>query len=640
MKSIRLSLIVYFLLLATAALAAVSWFAYSTSEQSLLDRQRASEFRIRGECDANCEVVKADLDRRLLLQARALVRISKSAIIHAEPQFGLLNMIGAWTMPTGPVSAASYALYGHQVTHAPAAIPVYRAQPVWTYIEDADDLVGEEDTSHAREYFQLYNTHGFTLQRSMTMGDRDFTLDQEFIDHAEEVPEKYEDVVLERGVKVRRLTMRTHVASHDIVSLAWPFVKGTEKPAITPPNLWGAGGPPKVQPKGAAKGGTPPKGGGKNNPPTFRGPPVIQIKDRTLYIQYASDLAPTEARFASLVKRRDEQLAQVHTSIERELAQLRSSMMWIGLSALAALWLGGYLVIRIGLAPLSRMSDAVSKVSAKDFQLPLDATRLPNELRPIASRLSELLEHLHKAFEREKQAAADISHELRTPLAALMTTLEVGLNRTRSVDEYREILDDCHSSGLHMYQLVERLLTLARLDAGADQYRPAPTDVTELALQCADLIRPLAKARGIELRLHLPDPVGTQTDSNKLREVLVNLLHNAVEYNKPDGVIDLSVERINGQVRLEVRDTGIGIKPDALAHIFERFYRADPSRHADTPHAGLGLAIVKSYVDLMGGTIQVDSSPDGTAFVVVLPFVKSIHDLDTAMQAAPALAQR
>jgi signal transduction histidine kinase len=191
-----------------------------------------------------------------------------------------------------------------------------------------------------------------------------------------------------------------------------------------------------------------------------------------------------------------------------------------------------------------------------------------------------------------------------------------------------------------MYQLVERLMALARLDAGADRYRPAETDVTEIALQCADLVRPLAKARGLALRLHLPDPITMETDTNKLREVLVNLLHNAVEYNKPAGAIDLSIEHVNGHVRLEVRDTGIGIKPQEMGHLFERFYRADPARHADTPHAGLGLAIVKSYVDLMGGTIRVESSDAGTAFIVELLFVAPVPALETAVQEAPVLAQR
>src|SRR5205085_2347372 len=124
---------------------------------------------------------------------------------------------------------------------------------------------------------------------------------------------------------------------------------------------------------------------------------------------------------------------------------------------------------------------------------------------------------------------------------------------------------------------------------------------------------------GLALRLHAPDPIPMKVDPDKLREILNNLLHNAVEYNRPEGAIDLNVARVNGHVHLAVSDTGIGIAPELRQHIFERFFRADPSRHAATPHAGLGLSIVKSYVDLMGGTIGVDSGAHGSTFTIELP---------------------
>jgi signal transduction histidine kinase len=144
-------------------------------------------------------------------------------------------------------------------------------------------------------------------------------------------------------------------------------------------------------------------------------------------------------------------------------------------------------------------------------------------------------------------------------------------------------------------------------------------DVANLAGQCAEMVRPLAEARGIKMNVRVSDLSTIETDPDKLREVLTNLLHNAVEYNRPDGSIDLAVARENGHLCLEVRDTGIGIAPDAREHIFERFFRADPSRHADTLHAGIGLAIVKGYVDLMGGTIGVESSSAGSTFRVEFP---------------------
>src|SRR5262249_37851538 len=275
---------------------------------------------------------------------------------------------------------------------------------------------------------------------------------------------------------------------------------------------------------------------------------------------------------------------------------------------------------RVGLAPLQKLPDAVSQVSAKDFRLPLEKAKMPTELRPIAGRLEETLDLLKRAFAREKHAAADISDELRTPLAALLTTLEVALRKPRSAEEYREVLEEARSSGQHMYGLVERLLTLARLDAGADHLRPRSVDVKALAEQCASLVRPLAGGGGVCLRVHADGPACVTADPDKLREVFTNLLHNAIEYNRPEGSIDVAVERDNGDVRVDVKDTGIGISPEARQLIFERFYRSDPSRAAEGLHAGLGLAIVKGYVGLMGGKIDVESTVGkGSTFRLRLP---------------------
>ncbi|HTU92136.1 MAG TPA: HAMP domain-containing sensor histidine kinase, partial [Gemmataceae bacterium] len=181
-----------------------------------------------------------------------------------------------------------------------------------------------------------------------------------------------------------------------------------------------------------------------------------------------------------------------------------------------------------------------------------------------------------------------------------------------------------------MNQIVERLLTLARLDAGVDRLRLQPVDVAALAQQCADVIRPLAEARGLKLTVRKSSTVANgvngdsacavKTDPDKLREIVSNLLHNAIQYNRPGGSVDLSVGRRNGTLEVEVQDTGIGIASAAREQIFERFYRADPSRGGDDLHAGLGLAIVKEYIDLMGGSIGVESTEgQGSTFRVLLP---------------------
>lgn len=601
MKSIRRSLIVYVLVLLTVALGAVSWFSYGTTALSLRERQRDSEKLIVEQCEAKIRAARADLDQRALEQARTMVRTARSVTVHSDGQATL-----------------GFIVWAAQGIHPPVPYQVVREvlrTPFKQLVLIDDDLVADPGLGRGQEYYQTYLPTGLPIQRSESLGEQKFVLDENLQKKAIPLQEYFDDVDLDSGVKVRRVTLKAPVARQGgFIPTPFPRAFGFRP-----------GGWKNPQPKGPPQA----KEGAPKDPP--KAPPGGGFAVQPVFIQFACDVAPTEGKIAAFREHRDMQLAELAGTIGEDLAQLRNRMLWIGLGTLAALWLGGYFVICFGLAPLSKMSEAVSRVSPKDFHLPLDAESLPDELQPIAATLAHTLEQLRKAFEREKQAAADISHELRTPLAALMTTLEVALRKNRSADEYREILEECRGSGQHMYQLVERLLTLARLDAGADQYHPAPVDVIDVALSCADLIRPLARARGLELRLNLPDPITTQTDPNKLREVLTNLLHNAVEYNKPDGSIELSVERTNGHIRLEVRDTGIGIKPESIGRLFERFFRADPSRHADTPHAGLGLSIVKSYVELMSGTIKVESSEAGTTFTVEIPYVET-PPLETGVQ--------
>jgi signal transduction histidine kinase len=168
--------------------------------------------------------------------------------------------------------------------------------------------------------------------------------------------------------------------------------------------------------------------------------------------------------------------------------------------------------------------------------------------------------------------------------------------------------------------VIQRLLTLSRLDAHTDAVRTEPVDMGEVAEQCAAVIRPLAKAKGLTLDVHKDTPVKIVADPTKVREVISNLLHNAVEYNRPDGSIDLSVKTSQNGLDVEVRDTGIGIAPQNLDRVFERFFRADQSRHDGEAHAGLGLAIVRGYVELMGGRISLDSEVGrGSTFRVHIP---------------------
>ncbi len=316
------------------------------------------------------------------------------------------------------------------------------------------------------------------------------------------------------------------------------------------------------------------------------------------------------------------QIEDVQKDTRTQLTELRSQLGLIGAGSFLALVIGGWVIVARGLAPIRALSDAVSQVSEKDFRLPVTAEELGQELAPIHARLTQTLDLLRQAFVREKQSVADISHELRTPIASLLATIDVSLRKTRTSDQYRATLEDCRAISRQLGQLVERIMTLAALDAGSTRTTIIRADATEVATGCAAVIRPLAEAHGLTFAVRSNGPIELDTDPDQLREVLMNLLHNAIEYNRPGGQVELSVAQDGGNAVFEVQDTGIGMPPEIRSRIFERFFRADPSRHATGVHAGLGLAIVKEYVERLNGTVTVDSRLDtGTTFRVTVPAV-------------------
>ena len=344
----------------------------------------------------------------------------------------------------------------------------------------------------------------------------------------------------------------------------------------------------------------------------------------SVVVHHARPYSELDSRLQDAQKSSEEELAQMREQTRHQLAQLRTRLGLIGLGSFAALALGGWFIVARGLAPIRKLSDAVSRVSEKDFHLPVERDELSHELVPILARLTQTFDLLHKAFAREKQAVGDISHELRTPIASLLATIDVSLRKPRTSDQYRTTLEDCRGIARQLGQLVERIMTLASLDAGNARNAIVRVEAADLAVSCATIIRPLAEAHGLSFKLNADGPLELDTDPDKLREVLMNLLHNAVEYNRTGGRVELSARRIHDTISFEISDTGIGMTPDVREKIFERFYRADASRHATGVHAGLGLAIVKEYLERLGGTIMVESTPDvGSTFCVVLPAAPS-----------------
>jgi heavy metal sensor kinase len=233
--------------------------------------------------------------------------------------------------------------------------------------------------------------------------------------------------------------------------------------------------------------------------------------------------------------------------------------------------------------------------------------------------LNHTFARLQASFDRQAQFTADASHELRTPLSVMLTQTQTALARERTAAEYRESLTACQRAAQRMRRLTESLLTLARLDSGETATRREPCDLGRITSEAVELLRPLAEQQGVSLAVELA-PAPCSGDAEQLAQVVTNLVTNAIYHNRPGGSVQVRLASQTGAVALSVCDTGQGIAPEDLPHIFDRFFRADQARSGASGRTGLGLAITKAIVEAHGGSIEVVSELGyGRTFTVRLP---------------------
>jgi two-component system OmpR family sensor kinase len=278
---------------------------------------------------------------------------------------------------------------------------------------------------------------------------------------------------------------------------------------------------------------------------------------------------------------------------------------------------GGWWFVGRAIRPIADISAAAVKISAGDLSQRINVAETEGELGRLAGVLNSTFARLEAAFAQQQQFTADAAHELRTPVSVMLTQTQTALNRERSAPEYRETLEACQRATQRMRRLIESLLELARLDAGQEQMKRMKFDLSQIVRNCVELIRPLAEERRTKIHCELP-PLECVGDSDRIAQVVTNLLTNAIQYNREGGEVQLAAQPQNGMAMLAVSDTGPGISTEDLPHLFERFYRADQSRSSG--NTGLGLAISKAIIEAHGGTIEVASKVGtGTTFTVRLP---------------------
>jgi len=251
------------------------------------------------------------------------------------------------------------------------------------------------------------------------------------------------------------------------------------------------------------------------------------------------------------------------------------------------------------------------------------ATDLSGEALEIAEALNARLDAVASAEKEQQQFIADVSHELRTPLTVMRGSLEVVLEEDRPAEEYREAIGNALLELRHLTRLSQNLLFLARGQAGRVTLSFANVDLVKFVSEVTQNLLPAMSDKELELSVDLPEASPRAfIDSDRMQQVLHNLLENAIRYTEPGGKVRVRLTSSPSEVRIEVSDTGIGIPEANLPYVFERFFRSDRARRAHPGGSGLGLSIVRWIVEAHKGTVAVVSRVgEGTTFTVTLPLV-------------------
>jgi two-component system OmpR family sensor kinase len=308
------------------------------------------------------------------------------------------------------------------------------------------------------------------------------------------------------------------------------------------------------------------------------------------------------------------------------LGSLDRSVRWLGLLLLALMVLSVLGVLglslalaAIGLRPIDRLNRAAQQIArSRDLSRRVESRAGSDELSRLAETFNQMLCSLQEADSAQKRFVADASHELRTPLAAIQGNLEL-LRRYPHMPaaEREKTLQMAEREAVRLSRLVNDLLTLARSDAGLP-LREAPVDLKAVAQEA--LTEACYLLKGQRLEAPILEEARVRGDRDHLKQLVLILLDNAIKYTPEGGVVRLALQAGQGQACLTVSDTGIGIPPEDLPHIFERFYRADPARSRNKGGSGLGLSIARWIIERHGGEVEVDSQAGrGTTVMVRLP---------------------
>ncbi|WDT74110.1 MAG: heavy metal sensor histidine kinase [Candidatus Manganitrophus sp.] len=307
-------------------------------------------------------------------------------------------------------------------------------------------------------------------------------------------------------------------------------------------------------------------------------------------------------------------------NLEKVLQRLRLILLFLFPATLLLAVAGGWLLTLRALQPVDAMAQVARRITAGDLSRRIPVHAGQDELSRLAETFNAMIAQLEESIQRLRQFSADASHELRTPLTILKGETELALRQARTMEEYQETLASSLEEIDRISRIVEELFLLSKADLGEARLERKPVALAPLFKETLTQMELLAKEKAISLRFDCREETTITGDSDRLRELLLNLVENAIRYTPPEGRIIVTLSREGSHARVTVSDTGIGIPKEDLSKIFDRFYRSDSAREIHPKGSGLGLSICRWIVHAHGGTIQVDSTPGlGTLFTLRFP---------------------
>jgi two-component system OmpR family sensor kinase len=313
--------------------------------------------------------------------------------------------------------------------------------------------------------------------------------------------------------------------------------------------------------------------------------------------------------------------------IEESVSSLRNLLLLMVPIVLMLCVGGGYLLAGRALRPIESVTAELDSIGPTNLSSRLTAPKVSDEVARLTAVINALLERLERASATERRFASDAAHELRTPLAVLRTGLEVALARDRSAEENRAALGAAHREALSLCRIADELLMLSRLN-GEVMVDRRRLNLRALLGEIAATVGPLAQAREIKLLVSAPEDVFVNGNEGHLRRLVVNLLDNALKFTPAGGTIEVGLKSDANRAIIRVADTGEGIHPAELPHIFDRFFRGAGSAGDGS---GLGLSLCREIARAHGGEIAAANLPTGgSAFVVTLALYREDPNRATA----------